>query len=70
MANQCSSSSYDIGFEPFNHDKKRGKWESSTDFFYACLGHAFKIDAMMVLPSMVFKNLGGEFEFCINYLLK
>ncbi|XP_055920579.1 sodium- and chloride-dependent glycine transporter 1-like [Eupeodes corollae] len=63
MANECSFSSnnrnnYDIGLKPFNHDKKRGKWECSTDFFYACLGHAFKIDAMMVLPSMVFKNLG------------
>ncbi|XP_055853330.1 sodium-dependent neutral amino acid transporter SLC6A17-like [Episyrphus balteatus] len=50
--------SYDTGLKPFNHDKNRGKWASPDDFFFACLGHAFKIDAVFILPSVLFFDLG------------
>ncbi|XP_055921053.1 sodium-dependent proline transporter-like [Eupeodes corollae] len=50
--------SYDTGLKPFNHDKNRGKWASSKDFFFACAGHAFKADAILVMPILVFEDLG------------
>ncbi|XP_055921051.1 sodium-dependent proline transporter-like [Eupeodes corollae] len=50
--------SYDTGLKPFNHDKNRGKWSSPNDFFFACLGHAFKIDAIFIFPAVLFYDLG------------
>lgn len=50
--------SYDSGLKPFNHDKNRGKWSSSNDFFFACLGHAFKLDAIFFLPAVIFREFG------------
>ncbi|XP_055839369.1 uncharacterized protein LOC129907278 [Episyrphus balteatus] len=50
--------SYDMGLKPFNHDKNRGKWASSKDFIFACAGHAFKADTMMVLPYFIFEEVG------------
>lgn len=50
--------SYDTGLKPFNHDKERGKWASPNDFFFACLGHAFKVDAVFILPAVLFYDLG------------
>lgn len=53
--------SYDTGLKPFNHDKTRGKWSTPSDFLFACLGHAFKVDAIFVLPAMLFYDLGSKF---------
>ncbi|XP_055839373.1 sodium-dependent proline transporter-like [Episyrphus balteatus] len=50
--------SYDTGLKPFNHDKNRGKWASSKDFFFACAGHAFKADAILIMPILIFEDFG------------
>ncbi|XP_055917393.1 sodium-dependent proline transporter-like isoform X3 [Eupeodes corollae] len=50
--------SYDTGAKPFVHDKDRGKWESSKDFLYACIGHAFRPDIITIIPLVVFEALG------------
>lgn len=50
--------SYDIGSRPFIHDKNRGKWESPKDFVFTCVGHAFKLDSMTILPLLIFEMFG------------
>ncbi|XP_055853305.1 sodium-dependent proline transporter-like [Episyrphus balteatus] len=50
--------SYDTGLRPFKHDKNRGKWSSPKDFFFACLGHAFKPDAIFIYPWVVLRYNG------------
>ena len=52
--------SYDTGMKPFNHDKNRGKWASSKDFFFACAAHAFKADAVYIMPMLLFEDFGSE----------
>ncbi|XP_055918672.1 uncharacterized protein LOC129950780 [Eupeodes corollae] len=50
--------SYDTGLRPFNHDKTRGKWSSPKDFLFACLGHAFKLDAIFIFPVVLLRDVG------------
>lgn len=37
-------SSYESGRRPFLPDTKRGSWSSPTDFIYAGVGLAFRLD--------------------------
>lgn len=45
-----SGSAYDTLERPYRHDKLRGKWAKSADFYFASCTHAFS--------SLVFSDLG------------
>ncbi|EDV31362.1 uncharacterized protein Dana_GF14589 [Drosophila ananassae] len=50
-------SSYVTGQKPFSPDLKRGTWEKPSDFIYACLGLAFKLD-ILVASHWYFFDMG------------
>ncbi|XP_016998138.2 sodium- and chloride-dependent glycine transporter 1-like [Drosophila takahashii] len=41
--------SYGIGQKPFCPDPNRGKWEKPSDFIFACIGLALKLDVFDIL---------------------
>ncbi|XP_068143610.1 sodium- and chloride-dependent glycine transporter 1 [Drosophila tropicalis] len=63
-----TTSAYDTLERPFRHDKLRGRWSKSADFYFATSSHAFS--------SMLFSDLpvwglmfGGWKYFLLSYLL-
>ncbi|KAH8355834.1 hypothetical protein KR200_010720 [Drosophila serrata] len=63
-----SGSAYDTLERPYRHNKLRGKWAKSADFYFASCTHAFS--------SLVFSDLGtfgllhgGWLFFIISYLM-
>ncbi|XP_017060348.1 sodium- and chloride-dependent glycine transporter 1 [Drosophila ficusphila] len=63
-----SGSAYDTLERPYRHDKSRGRWAKSADFYFASCTHAFS--------SLIFSELstfgilhGGWMLFIITYLM-
>ncbi|XP_044250991.1 sodium- and chloride-dependent glycine transporter 1 [Drosophila takahashii] len=63
-----SASAYDTLERPYRHDKSRGRWAKSADFYFATCTHAFS--------SLIFSELstfgilhGGWLFFIIAYLM-
>ncbi|XP_041674132.1 sodium- and chloride-dependent glycine transporter 1-like [Drosophila eugracilis] len=51
MSNETS---YGTGLKPVSPDLNRGKWEKPTDYVFACLGLALKLDVFMASYWMFF----------------
>ncbi|XP_055853255.1 sodium- and chloride-dependent neutral and basic amino acid transporter B(0+)-like [Episyrphus balteatus] len=65
--------SYDSGGGvPFKPNKDRGFWSSSSDFFYACVCNAFRMDVAFGVAAVPFLTKGGIYmliAMIINVIL-
>ncbi|KAH8413292.1 hypothetical protein KR009_009762 [Drosophila setifemur] len=63
-----SGSAYDTLERPYRHDKTRGRWAKSADFYFACCTHAFTSLVFSDLPAFGLLH-GGWLFFIIAYLM-
>ncbi|XP_037958607.1 sodium- and chloride-dependent glycine transporter 1 [Teleopsis dalmanni] len=62
-----TTSTYDTLQRPFKHDKRRGRWSTAADFYFACTSHAFGSIIFSELP--VYGLLFGGVYFLASYIV-